>query len=72
MMQITINGYFTEGQCEKIKRKLQGKTFFNFDIAWSNQAGNCTLTVKSNNTNYTPAELKEMFYFCCLGELAAA
>ena len=72
MIQTIIDGHFTKNQAEKIKAKLQGKTYFNFDIEIGNQAGNCTLVVKSNNTEYTPDELKAMFYFCCLGELAAA
>lgn len=72
MIQTIIDGYFTKNQAEKIKEKMQGKTFFNFNIEIANCAGNCTLIVESNNTNYTDDELKEMFYFCCLGELARA
>ncbi len=72
MIQAIIDGYFTRNQAEKIKAKMQGKTYFNFDIEIGNCAGNCTLVVKSKNTDYTPDELKSMFYFCCLGELAAA
>lgn len=71
MLQTYIDGYYSEKECEAIKKVMQGKTFFNFDIAYSNQAGNCTLIVKSDNQNdYTPQELKEMFIYACIGELA--
>ena len=70
MIETFIDGYFSKEQCEAIKAKMQGKTFFNFDISYSNEAGNCTLIVRSNNTNYTPEELKDMFIYACISELA--
>lgn len=71
MIEVMIGeSYYTERQCKKVKEKLQGKTFFNFDITYSNDAGNCSLIVRSNITGYTPEELKEMFIFCCISELA--
>jgi len=71
MLQTYIDGYFTEKQCKAIQEKMQGKTFFNFDIKYSNEAGNCTLIVSSDNTNdYTPQKLKEMFICACISELA--
>lgn len=55
-------GYFTENQCEKIKRFMDGKTYLNFEVAYSNCAGNCTLIVK---TNYKESEefIKSMFIY---------
>lgn len=71
MIEVMIGeSYYTERQCKKVKEKLQGKTFFDFDITYSNDAGNCSLIVRSNITGYTPEELKEMFIFCCISELA--
>lgn len=70
MIQTTIDGYFTKKQCESIKERMWGKTFFNFEIYYSNEAGNCTLIVKSYTPNYTPQELKEMFIYACISELA--
>ena len=66
-----INGLFSKNQCERIKSIMQGKTFFNFNI----QFGGCgnqnqTLVVSSNIENYTAEELKEMFIYSCLNELA--
>lgn len=70
MIETIIDGYFLESQCLKIKEKMQGKSFLNFDIAYSNQAGNCKLIVRSKNSNYSEIELKEMFIYCCISELA--
>lgn len=69
MIETIIDGYFTKTQCERIKAKMQGKTFFNFDISYSNVSGNCKLIIRSHNENYTAEELKEMFIYCCIGEL---
>ena len=70
MIETIIYGYFTKNQCEQIIKKMQGKSFFDFKISYSNNAGDCTLIVKSNMTGYTSQELKDMFIYCCIGELA--
>ena len=71
MLQCIIDGYFTEKECKAIKEKMQGKTYFNFDISYSNFAGNCKLIVESDTPHdYTPQDLKEMFIYACIGELA--
>lgn len=71
MLQTTIDGYFTQKDCEKIKAKMQGKTFFNFDISYSNCAGNCTLIIESDTQFYlNPQQLKDMFIYACILELA--
>ena len=75
MLQTIIDGYFTESECKAIKAKMQGKTFFNFDISYSNQAGNCELIVSSDIANYdddeyTAKDLHDMFIYACIGELA--
>lgn len=41
-------GYFTESQCKAIKEELQGYSFMNFDIVWSNCAGNCALVLRTD------------------------
>lgn len=40
-------GYFTERECQAIKDSLQGHSYTNFDIVWSNQAGNCILILRT-------------------------
>lgn len=70
MIETIIDGYFTKEQCEQIIKKMQGKSFLRFEISYSNNAVNCTLIVRSNNTCYTSQELKSIFIYCCISELA--
>lgn len=49
---------------------MQGKSFLDFKISYSNNAGNCTLIVRSDNPGYTSQELKNMFVYCCISALA--
>lgn len=62
-------GYFTVSQCEKLKEKLDGKTFMNFKIGYSNQAGNCTLII-STDYQETEQEIKAFFLSCVVSSLA--
>ncbi len=62
-------GYFPDGYCEAIKAHLQGKSFYHFDISWSNCAGNCILCVSTDYEGATEDEVKEMFLHCALSEL---
>lgn len=70
MIETIIYGYFTQDQCEQIIKKMQGKSFFGFEVSYSNNASNCTLIVRSNTPGYTSQELKDMFVYCCISELA--
>ena len=71
MLEVVLDGLFTERQAKSIKEKLSGKTYFNFEIEYSNYAGNYSIIVRSNNTSgHTQEELLGMFYYCCLCELA--
>lgn len=70
MIESIIYGYFTKDQCEQIIKKMQGKSFFDFKISYSNNAGDCTLIVRSNMHGYTSQELKDMFIYCCISELS--
>lgn len=63
-------GYFTKEQCERIKEVLQGKTYMNFDISYSNcGAWNCNLFVKVSD-KYSEQEVKDFFFYVALCELA--
>lgn len=71
MITCEINGLFSKKQCEKIKEKMQGKTFLKFDIQYGGYGEqNQTISVCSNNDEYSPEELKEVFIYFCLTELA--
>ena len=70
MIETIIYGYFTKEQCEQIIKKMQGKSLLRFEISYSNNAGDCTLIVRSNTPGYTSQELKKIFIYCCISELA--
>lgn len=61
-------GYFQERECTAIKEELQGCSYMNFDISWSNYAGNCTLILR---TDYEAEEqeIKNFFLHCVLGKI---
>ena len=62
-------GYFTKKECENIKNALDGKTYMNFSITWSNYAGNCTLIVRTDYED-TEENIKRFFFHVALTELA--
>lgn len=53
-------GYFSERDCKAIKKAMDGQTFMNFEVAWSNWAGNCTLIIKTDYAD-TESNIKAMF-----------
>lgn len=59
-------GYFAERECKAIKDSLQGYSYMNFDISWSNWAGNCTLIV-ATDYEAEEKEIKDFFLHCALG-----
>lgn len=61
-------GFFTKDICERIKKTMDGRTFMNFKISWSNCAGNCTLIV-ATDYNDTEEHIKQFFLFAALSEL---
>lgn len=61
-------GYFTKDTCERIKAAMDGRTFMDFKISWSNCAGNCTLIV-ATDYNDTEEHIKQFFLFAALSEL---
>ena len=61
-------GYFAERECQAIKDCLQGYSYMNFDIAWSNQAGNCILILRTVYDD-TPENIKAFFLHCSLGQI---
>jgi hypothetical protein len=69
MAKYQIQGYFSTKDCQRIKEKLQGKTYMNFNIQYGGIAGNNEIIVTSNNENYNDSELKEMFIHCALTSL---
>ena len=71
-------GYFTEGQAKRIKERMDGKSFMNFEVTWSSNAGNCTLIVKTDyysgrmmswSEEEEHKEVFNFFMFCVCNEL---
>ena len=61
-------GNFLAYQCQGVKEKMDGKSFMNFEVVYSNNAGNCTLGIK---TAYEDEEqtIKNFFLYCLISEL---
>ena len=45
-------GFFSPMTCEKIKKAMDGRTFMNFKVEYSNCAGNCTLYEEAFISDY--------------------
>lgn len=58
-------GYFTERECQALKNCLQGFSYMDFDIKWSNYVGNCTLIV-ATDYEAEEKEIKDFFLHCAL------
>ena len=72
MTTITLSelGYFSKNQVNRIKEKLEGKTFMKFEIS-SGGIGtmNQVLTVSTNRPDTPEEELRGMFLNVALNEL---
>lgn len=53
-------GYMSKTQCVKIKQIMEGTTFMNFKVDYSNNCGNCTLIC---STDYEADESKIRWFF---------
>ena len=66
-------GYLSARDCVAIATALNGKSFMNFKVSYSNYAGNCTLIVavdKTTSEQYTDDEVKSMFLHVAFTTLA--
>ena len=63
-------GYFSENDIRNLKKIMDGKTYYNFFVAWSNDAGNCTLVVYASGNFDDAKEIRSTFLNCALCELA--
>lgn len=69
MTHVLLGGYYTESDAKKIKEKTEGKTYMNFIVETSNEAGNYKIMVSTIRANTSEEELKEMFYYYILTNL---
>lgn len=66
-------GYLSARDCESLATALNGKSFMDFKVSYSNYAGNCTLIVAVDETTaeqYTEAEIRSMFMHVAFTMLA--
>ena len=61
-------GFFGEQTLQKIKEKMDGTTYMNFSVSWSNCAGNCNLIV-ATDYDAPEQEIKNFFLNCALNRL---
>ena len=57
-------GYFAERECQALKDCLQGFSYMDFDIKWSNYAGNCTLIVATDYEAEEKRNKRLLFTLC--------
>lgn len=62
-------GFFTKDTCERIKAAMDGRTFMNFKVEYSNCAGNYTLIICTDYED-TEENIKNFFLHCALEALA--
>ena len=62
-------GFFTKDTCERIKAAMDGRTFMNFKVEYSNCAGNYTLIICTDYED-TEENIKNFFLHCALESLA--
>lgn len=70
--EVIFAGYFPKEICEKLKEKLSGQTYMQFEISYSDYCGNCNLCVSTRRQRTSKKELKEHFIFHALWKLAEA
>ena len=66
-------GYLSARDCEALATALNGKSFMNFKVSYSNWTGNCTLIVAVDTTiaeQHTEAEIRSMFMHVAFTTLA--
>lgn len=63
-------GYLSKTDCEALATALNGKSFMNFQVRYSNYAGNCTLIVEADADDYSEEEVKSMFLHVAFTTLA--
>ena len=66
MTNYTLPGYYNNADAKKVEKKLQGKTYMNFNVEYGGAAGNNTIVVTTTeleNGLEERNELMEMVIF---------
>lgn len=62
MISYTIPGYFSINESKAIKEALEGETFYNLHVEYSNNPVNSTVTVYARNENYNDENCDENMF----------
>ena len=63
MITYTLPGYFCEKDAMNIKKVLQGKTYFKFQIEYGGIAHNYKILVSTEESSVTVTELSDMVIY---------
>ena len=63
-------GYFSDQTCKGLQKVVDGQTFYDLKVSYSNYASNCTLIVRSDHPDATPEEVGRMMIRVAFDELA--
>lgn len=69
MIIIELGNIGNQQQAEKIKNKIEGKTYYNFIVDYAPAAGNYPVTVSTDYPNADESEAKDMLMFLLASEL---
>jgi hypothetical protein len=69
MARYEISGLFNRKPAIKIMDKMRGKSYMEFEFVWTIYANQCSITVVTDY-DCTDEELRDMFIYCALNELA--
>ena len=61
-------GYFDIDTLKRVKEKMDGKSYMDFEIAWSGTGPNCILIIKTQ-CKFSKKHIKEHFMWCVLNNL---
>ena len=69
MTTVELGNIGTEKQAKRIYEKLNGKTFFNFIVSYSSEAGNWPVSISTERSKTSKKELTNMILFVLASEI---
>jgi hypothetical protein len=68
-LSYTLPGCYSTDTAKRIKEKLEGKTFFNFQVEFGGIAHNNQIIIMSDAEGYADQDLAEMAIFYAFNEI---
>ena len=69
MITLELGNVGSEAQAKRIEEKISGKTYFNFNVSYSPDAGNWPVIVYTDYEGATEESAKEMLLFVLACEI---